>query len=119
MSDVRFLENPHHIPVSRRPTGCHPSVAARIECDPRYPAFFVALWQQLRQPFLPRREKAGKAYLTIAIGRAGGEHSLVFAAECFAAQLWSAEFRAQAERLDLPFPGPLGSVPVGAPAAAG
>jgi UPF0042 nucleotide-binding protein len=117
MSDVGFLENPPYSPVLRRLTRCYPSVAARIECDPRFPAILAALWRPLGQPFLPHYDKAGKTYVTIAISRAGGEHRLVFAAERFAAQLRGAEFRAEATHLDLPFPGPSGSVPAGAPAA--
>jgi RNase adapter protein RapZ len=114
--DVRFLENPHYVPGLRPLSGRQPSVAARVECDPRYPTLLVVA-RQLLQPFHPRDEKAGKTYVLIGIGCAGGEHWLVFGAGRLAAQLQGAEFRAELSHLDILFPGPSMSVPAGVPAA--
>ncbi|MBK1838973.1 RNase adapter RapZ [Azospirillum sp. YIM B02556] len=84
--DVRFLTNPHYDPELRPLTGLHPAVAARVESDADYPAFFRNLTELLR-PLLPRYNQEGKSYLTIAIGCTGGKHRSVFIAERLAAWL--------------------------------
>ena len=84
--DVRFLTNPHYDPELRPLTGLHPAVAARVEGDADYPAFFRNLTELLR-PLLPRYNQEGKSYLTIAIGCTGGKHRSVFVAERLAAWL--------------------------------
>lgn len=82
--DVRFLTNPHYDPELRPLTGLDPAVAARVEGDPDFPAFFRGLTGLLR-PLLPRFAQEGKSYLTIAIGCTGGKHRSVFVAERLAA----------------------------------
>lgn len=82
--DVRFLTNPHYDPELRPLTGLDPAVAARVEGDPDFPAFFRGLTDLLR-PLLPRFAQEGKSYLTIAIGCTGGKHRSVFVAERLAA----------------------------------
>jgi UPF0042 nucleotide-binding protein len=57
--DVRFLDNPHFVPELRPQTGLT----------------------------LPRYEREGKAYLTVAIGCTGGRHRSVAIAEHIAASL--------------------------------
>lgn len=84
--DVRFLTNPHYDPALRPLTGLDPAVAARVEGDADYPAFFRNLTDLLR-PLLPRYNQEGKSYLTIAIGCTGGKHRSVFVAERLAAWL--------------------------------
>ncbi|MCG5243162.1 RNase adapter RapZ [Azospirillum doebereinerae] len=86
--DVRFLTNPHYDPALRALTGLDPAVAARVEGDADFPAFFRNLTELLR-PLLPRYNQEGKSYLTIAIGCTGGKHRSVFVAERLAA--WLAE----------------------------
>lgn len=82
--DVRFLDNPYYIPQLRGLTGLDPAVAAHIERDPGLQPFLDRLWGWLG-PLLPRYEKEGKAYLTIAVGCTGGRHRSVYVAERLAA----------------------------------
>ena len=84
--DVRFLTNPHYDPELRPLTGLDAGVAARVEGDPDFPAFFQHL-TDLLQPLLPRYNQEGKSYLTIAVGCTGGRHRSVFVAERLAAWL--------------------------------
>jgi RNase adaptor protein for sRNA GlmZ degradation len=78
--DVRFLDNPYYDPALRPLTGLDPAVAAHVAADPSFPAFFDGL-TGLLQPLLPRYDREGKSYLTIAIGCTGGRHRSVFVAE--------------------------------------
>lgn len=78
--DMRFLRNPHYVEALRPGTGLDPEVAAYVEADPDYPAF----WQRLTGflvPLLPRYVAEGKKYLTVAIGCTGGRHRSVLVAE--------------------------------------
>ncbi len=84
--DVRFLTNPHYDPDLRPLTGLDARVAARVEGDPDFDAFFRHL-TDLLQPLLPRYNQEGKSYLTIAVGCTGGRHRSVFVAERLAAWL--------------------------------
>lgn len=78
--DVRFLENPHYIPELRNLTGLDAAVGAYIEADPGFAPFLKRL-TQLLLPLLPRYDREGKSYLTIAIGCTGGQHRSVYIAE--------------------------------------
>jgi RNase adapter protein RapZ len=84
--DVRFLTNPHWVPELRPLTGLDAGVAACVEGDPDYAAFFAHLTDLLR-PLLPRYNHEGKSYLTIAVGCTGGRHRSVFVAERLTAWL--------------------------------
>ena len=84
--DVRFLANPHYQADLREFDGRDPRVAAYVEGDPAYPAFFDRLTGMLG-PLLPRYEREGKSYLTVAIGCTGGRHRSVVVAERLAAWL--------------------------------
>jgi len=84
--DVRFLRNPHYVDRLRPKTGCDPEVGAYIEADPDFHRLFDALCGWLDE-LLPRYEREGKSYLTIAFGCTGGRHRSVFCAELFADRL--------------------------------
>ena len=84
--DVRFLENPYYDPVLRPLTGLDVPVQAHIARDPIFAEFFDNL-TRLIAPLLPRYDREGKAYLTIAIGCTGGRHRSVFMAERIGAWL--------------------------------
>src|SRR5260221_14558967 len=77
--DVRFLENPHYVPALRPLSGLDPAVGAYIEADPGFAPFLDRL-TALLVPLLPRYDREGKSYLTIAIGCTGGQHRSVYAA---------------------------------------
>jgi len=94
--DVRFLVNPHYNPVLRPLTGEDEQVQRAIRADPDFEAFFDNLWRML-EILLPRYEKEGKSYLTIAIGCTGGRHRSVFVAQKLAdameAEGWGVRLR--------------------------
>jgi UPF0042 nucleotide-binding protein len=78
--DARFLKNPYYESELRMLTGEDEAVGAFIRTDPDFERFFKALTAMLK-PLLPRYEKEGKSYLTIAIGCTGGRHRSVYVAE--------------------------------------
>ena len=84
--DARFLRNPHYVPALEPQTGLAPEVGAHIAADPDFPAFFGDFCA-LVDSLLPRFEREGKSYLTIAIGCTGGRHRSVYLAERLAAWL--------------------------------
>jgi RNase adaptor protein for sRNA GlmZ degradation len=84
--DVRFLTNPHYEPELKPLSGQDAAVAAYVERDPGFAPFFSQLTAMLGG-LLPRYEREGKSYLTIAIGCTGGRHRSVFVAERLAAWL--------------------------------
>lgn len=90
--DVRFLTNPHYVPELKPFTGLDPRVAAYVEADPDWSAFYANL-RALLQPLLPRYEAEGKSYLTIAIGCTGGKHRSVFTVDRLARWLRDAGMR--------------------------
>jgi RNase adaptor protein for sRNA GlmZ degradation len=84
--DVRFLDNPYYDPALRPLTGLDPAVQASIARDPVFEEFFSNL-TRLVEPLLPRYDREGKAYLTIAVGCTGGRHRSVYVAERLGAWL--------------------------------
>ncbi|MGH7123476.1 MAG: RNase adapter RapZ [Stellaceae bacterium] len=84
--DARFLRNPHYVPALEPQSGLDREVGAYISADPGFPAFFHDLGGLL-ESLLPRFEREGKSYLTIAIGWTGGRHRSVYLAERLAAWL--------------------------------
>jgi RNase adapter protein RapZ len=84
--DVRFLRNPHYVAALRSLTGQDPEVAEFVTADPDFAPFFARLCEWL-EPLLPRYEREGKSYLTIAFGCTGGRHRSVHLAERLAAWL--------------------------------
>ncbi len=78
--DVRFLRNPHYVDALRPKTGRDADVGAYIEADPDFHTLFGAVCRWV-EAALPRYEREGKSYLTIAIGCTGGQHRSVFCAE--------------------------------------
>ncbi|MGH6947158.1 MAG: RNase adapter RapZ [Kiloniellales bacterium] len=78
--DVRFLANPHYHADLRPLTGRDQAVSAFVESDPDFTGFFERL-TALLAPLLPRYEREGKSYLTLAVGCTGGRHRSVAVAE--------------------------------------
>ena len=93
--DARFLTNPHYRDELRPLSGKDEPVARFIEADPAWSPFFAALGDLLL-PLLPRFEREGKSYLTLAVGCTGGRHRSVFTAERLAQWL-----RAQGRHVSL------------------
>ncbi len=84
--DVRFLSNPHYVEELRDQTGMDPAVGAYIRQDPDFEQFWARL-TALLETTLPRYEREGKSYLTLAFGCTGGKHRSVYLAERLAAWL--------------------------------
>lgn len=77
--DVRFLANPHYDTDLRPLSGEDAAVGAFIAVDPDFSGF-LDLLRSMLGVLLPRYEKEGKSYLTIAIGCTGGRHRSVYVA---------------------------------------
>ncbi len=84
--DVRFLTNPHYDPALRPFSGQDAAVADYVAGDPGFAPFFGQMTAML-EGLLPRYEREGKSYLTIALGCTGGRHRSVFVAERLATWL--------------------------------
>lgn len=99
--DVRFLKNPHWDPALRPLTGLDPPVQASVRSDEGFEPFLDAL-KALIGPLLPRYEREGKSYLTIAVGCTGGRHRSVFVAETLVSWLKSMNHRTLILHRDVP-----------------
>jgi len=84
--DVRFLRNPHYVAALQPLTGRDRAIGEFIEADPDFQPLFEQFCTWLGR-LLPRFEREGKSYLTVAIGCTGGRHRSVFVAERLAAWL--------------------------------
>lgn len=78
--DLRYLPNPHFVAELRPKTGTDPEVAHFVLDAPETVELLDGL-VPLLQGVLPRYEREGKAYLTIALGCTGGRHRSVAMAE--------------------------------------
>ncbi len=77
--DARFLANPHYVEALRQLTGEDAGIGAYVETDPDFAKFLDGL-TALLAVLLPRYEKEGKSYLTLAVGCTGGRHRSVYTA---------------------------------------
>jgi UPF0042 nucleotide-binding protein len=84
--DVRFLDNPYFVRELRLQTGLDPAVAEYVLASPDTQEF-LRRTGALLEYVLPRYEREGKSYLTIAIGCTGGRHRSVAVAEELRRQL--------------------------------
>jgi UPF0042 nucleotide-binding protein len=84
--DVRFLANPHYVPELQPMSGRDAAVGQFIERDTGFRPFLDGLAAMLGA-LLPRYEREGKSYLTVAVGCTGGRHRSVFVAERIARRL--------------------------------
>ncbi len=84
--DVWFLANPHYQSDLRPLTGRDDAVADFIARDSGCAGFVDGLTAMLTA-LLPRYEREGKSYLTIAVGCTGGRHRSVYIAERLATWL--------------------------------
>jgi RNase adapter protein RapZ len=84
--DVRFLNNPHYVAALQPLTGKDRAVGDYIAADPDFEPLFEQFCGWLGR-LLPRYEREGKSYLTIAIGCTGGRHRSVYVAERLASRL--------------------------------
>jgi len=74
--DVRFLDNPYFVPALRDLPGTAAEVKAFVLAQPDCVGFLERV-TSLLEFCLPRFEREGKSYLTVAIGCTGGRHRSV------------------------------------------
>jgi UPF0042 nucleotide-binding protein len=74
--DVRLLQNPFFVPELRHLPGTAPQVHAFVLASPEAQEFIKKTFDLLDFA-LPRYEREGKSYLTVAIGCTGGRHRSV------------------------------------------
>ena len=98
--DVRFLTNPHYVPALQPLSGKDQAVGDYIAADPDFQPLFEQFCGWLGR-LLPRYEREGKSYLTIAIGCTGGRHRSVYVAERLAAWLGQERYRVSVAHRDL------------------
>lgn len=84
--DVRFLKNPYFVPELKRVPGTEPSVRDFVLGLPETGEFLKHTLDLLRY-VVPKYEREGKSYLTIAFGCTGGMHRSVVLAAHVAAEL--------------------------------
>jgi UPF0042 nucleotide-binding protein len=77
--DVRFLPNPNFVPTLKPLTGGDPPVMRYMRRQ-KDTAGFLKRALSFLEYVLPRYEKEGKSYLTVAVGCTGGRHRSVFIA---------------------------------------
>jgi UPF0042 nucleotide-binding protein len=82
--DARFLANPNFVPELKRLTGADAKVKRFLRGQPDLAPFLRRI-QSLVTFVLPRHEKEGRSYVTIAIGCTGGRHRSVMIANELAA----------------------------------
>ena len=100
--DVRFLRNPHYEDDLRPLTGRDKAVAEYVSQDPDFESIYQRIYD-LISALLPRYEKEGKSYLTIAIGCTGGRHRSVFTVEKLSSDLAGAGYRVNMLHRDTQF----------------
>jgi UPF0042 nucleotide-binding protein len=83
--DVRFLPNPYFVPELKPLTGLDAPVARYVLASQEAQEF-LRRTRALLEYVLPRYEREGKSYLTIAVGCTGGRHRSVAIAEALAGQ---------------------------------
>jgi len=87
--DVRFLDNPYFVAELKELPGTHPDVASWV-LGREETQQFIGHARDLLAFTLPRYEREGKAYLTVAIGCTGGRHRSVALAAHLARDLQAA-----------------------------
>lgn len=78
--DLRYLPNPHFVPELKPKTGLEADVSSYV-LETEAAQELLGDLMPFFQHTLPRYEREGKAYLTIAIGCTGGQHRSVAVAE--------------------------------------
>ncbi|HKF58713.1 MAG TPA: RNase adapter RapZ, partial [Blastocatellia bacterium] len=80
MLDVRFLPNPHFVPELRALTGRDQPVIDYLNSSPEV-LEALERFTDLLAYLLPKFQREGKSYLTIAVGCTGGHHRSVMMAD--------------------------------------
>jgi UPF0042 nucleotide-binding protein len=98
--DARFLANPNFVPALRRLSGNDAPVVRFLRRKPDT-ARFLKRVLELVAFVLPRHEREGRSYLTIAVGCTGGRHRSVTLAGAIGAAVRRRGFPVRVEHRDL------------------
>jgi UPF0042 nucleotide-binding protein len=98
--DARFLPNPNFVPRLRRLSGADPAVVGFLRRQPETEAFLRRVLSLVRF-VLPRHEREGRSYLTIAVGCTGGRHRSVMLANAVGAAVRGRGFPVRVVHRDL------------------
>lgn len=98
--DARFLPNPNFVPRLKRLTGSDPAVVRFLRRQPEL-AGFLRRVLDLVAYVLPRHEREGRTYLTIAVGCTGGRHRSVMIANQIGAAVRKKGFAVRVDHRDL------------------
>jgi len=98
--DARFLPNPNFVPRLRRRSGADPSVVGYLRRQPETGSFLRRVLS-LVAFVLPRHEREGRSYLTIAVGCTGGRHRSVMLANAIGAAVRKRSFPVRVVHRDL------------------
>ncbi len=98
--DARFLPNPNFVPRLRRLNGADRAVVAYLRRQPETRAFLQRVLSLVRF-VLPRHEREGRSYLTIAVGCTGGRHRSVMLANVMGASVRARGFPVRVVHRDL------------------
>ena len=98
--DLRFLPNPNFVSELRRLTGADRRVVRYLERQPETGAFLRRVLSLVRFA-LPRHEREGRSYLTIAVGCTGGRHRSVMMANALGAAVTRLGYPVRVEHRDV------------------
>ncbi len=98
--DVRFLPNPHFVPELKDFTGLDAPVVHFLENKPEVRDISNRFVEFLGD-MLPRYQREGKSYLTVAVGCTGGKHRSIFLAERLCERLTAQGFRVRVRHREL------------------
>ncbi len=98
--DLRFLANPNFVPKLRRLTGADEAVVQYLRRQPDTETFLRRALSLVRF-VLPRHEREGRSYLTIAVGCTGGRHRSVMVANAIGAALRRRGYPVRIDHRDL------------------
>ena len=98
--DARFLDNPYFVPALRPQSGRDPAVRAFVLATPDARTLLDHV-EQLLAVTVPRYEREGRSYLTVAIGCTGGRHRSVALVEELGRRLTDAGREAIATHRDV------------------
>ena len=98
--DARFLANPNFEPALRKLTGADPQVVRYLRRKPETRRFLKRV-MDLVSFVLPRHEREGRSYLTLAVGCTGGRHRSVMLANAIGAAVRRKGFPVRVEHRDV------------------
>jgi RNase adapter protein RapZ len=98
--DARFLANPNFVPALRRLTGADARVVSFLRRKPETGRFLKRVLE-LAFFVLPRHEREGRSYLTLAVGCTGGRHRSVMLANAIGAAVRRKGFPVRVEHRDV------------------